>query len=74
MARGKYKRKHERKLRRSLLIQDTDLSSRVIAILTQAGISNLYQLDCCTYDMLSALPGIGKKSMQEIAAVKKQDC
>ena len=74
VARGKYKRKHERKLRRSLMIQDTTLSSRVISILTHAGISNLYELDCCSYETLSALPGIGQKSLQEIATIKKSDC
>ena len=56
------------------MIQDTTLSSRVISILTHAGISNLYELDCCSYETLSVLPRIGQKALQEIATIKKSDC
>ena len=70
MAKGKYKLKRLRQLRRATLIQDSGLSERVIRILEAHGINTLYDLDIISDDVLSAMPRIGEKAMEEIHAAQ----
>ena len=70
MAKGKYKLKRLRQQRRATLIQDSDLSERVIRILEAHGINTLYELDMISDDVLSAMPRIGEKAMEEIHATQ----
>ena len=70
MAKGKYKQKRLRQQRRATPIQDSGLSERVIRILEAHGINTLYDLDVIFDDVLSAMPRIGEKAMEEIHAVQ----
>ena len=70
MAKGKYKLKRLRQQRRATLIQNSGLSERVIRILEAHGINTLYDLDMISDDVLSAMPRIGEKAMEEIHAAQ----
>lgn len=70
MAKGKYKRKRLRQQRRICSIYDSGLSTRVIHILVDCGISTLADLDVRTEEELMRIPGIGEKSMEEIRAIR----
>lgn len=70
MARGKYKLKRLRQQRRAVPIQSSGLSERVIRILEARGVKTLYDLDMISDDVLSAMPRIGKKAMEEIHAAQ----
>lgn len=66
MARGKYKLKRLRQQRRDTSIQNSGLSERVIHILEAYGVNTLYDLDIISDDVLSAMPRIGERAMEEI--------
>ena len=73
MSRGKYKRKRIRRLRRETLIRDIDLPKRVITILEEEGIYTLADLDDTPDEELMEMAGIGKKAMESIRVVKKNN-
>lgn len=70
MARGKYKLKRLRQQRRAVPIQSSELSERVIRILEAHGVKTLYDLDMISDDVLSAMPRIGEKAIEEIHAAQ----
>lgn len=70
MARGKYKLKRLRQQRQATPIQNSGLSERVIRILEAHGVNTLYDLDMISDDVLSAMPRIGEKAMEEIHAAQ----
>ena len=70
MAKGKYKRKRLRQQRQRSYLKDSGLSTRVVHILNDAGINTLADLDSQTGEVLSAIPGIGEKAMQEIRGIQ----
>ncbi len=70
MARGKYKLKRLRQQRRATPIQNSGLSERVIRILDANGVKTLYDLDMISDDVLSSMPRIGEKAMEEIHAAQ----
>lgn len=70
MARGKYKRKRLRQQRRATPMQNSGLSERVIHILDAHGVHSMYDLDMISDDVLSAMPRIGVKAMEEIHAAQ----
>lgn len=67
MAKGKYKRKRMRMERRETLICNVGISTRVVHLLQDAGIMTLSDLDACTIDKLTAIPGIGEAAIKEIS-------
>lgn len=66
MAKGKYKWKRMRKERRETLISNAGISTRVVHLLQEAGIMTLSDLDSCSIDKLTAIPGIGEAAIKEI--------
>ncbi len=70
MARGKYKLKRLRQKRRATPIQNSGLSERVIHILEAHGVNTLYDLDMVSDDVLSAMPRIGERALEEIHAAQ----
>lgn len=72
MAKGKYKRKRMRKERRETLISNVDISTRVVHLLQDAGIMTLSDLDACTIEKLSAIPGIGEAAIKEISRYRME--
>ena len=66
MARGKYKRKHLRRMRRQMQLCETNLSVRVAHLLEKEGIKTLADLDMWSYDRLAGIKGIGEAALQEI--------
>ena len=70
MSRGKYKRKRLRQQRRAISIRNSGLSERIIRILEAHGIQTLYDLDLISDDVLSAMPRIGEKAMEEIHSTR----
>ena len=67
MAKGKYKQKRMRKERRETLISNAGISTRVAHLLQDAGIITLSDLDECSIEKLTAIPGIGEASIKEIS-------
>lgn len=47
-------------------IETTKLAARIIKVLTENGFNIVYDLVCLTEDELSAIPGMGEKSVQDI--------
>lgn len=67
MAKGKYKKKRERKIIRTTQIQDLGLSNRVVNILSRKQIFALSDLMNYSRAQLMDIPGIGKSTIDEIA-------
>ena len=67
MAKGKYKQKRMRKERKVTPISNAGISTRVAHLLQDAGIITLSDLDACSIEKLTAIPGIGEASIKEIS-------
>ena len=72
MAKGKYKRKRMRKERRETLISNAGISTRVAHLLQDAGIITLSDLDTCSIEKLTAIPGIGEAAIKEICRYRME--
>lgn len=66
MAKGKYKRKRERKTQRSITLQMLGLSTRTANLLEKNGINNLADLIQRSEEDLINIPGIGASTIEEI--------
>ena len=74
MARGKYKRKRERRLQQIMTINMLGLSARVLHLLEKNGILTIADLIRYSEADLISLPGIGPTAVEEIrAGLKNQN-
>lgn len=72
MAKGKYKQKRLRKLRRETKLTATELPTKVINILETEGIITLEDLYFCSDDKLKGISGIGDKSFIQIKEIQNK--
>ena len=66
MARGKYRRKRERKMQQSITVHMLGLSVRVANLLEKNEIMTLADLNRYSETDLLALPGLGSSAVEEI--------
>ena len=72
MAKGKYKQKRIRKLRRETKLTYTELPTKVTNILEAEGIITLEDLYLCPDDKLKGISGIGDKSFSQIKEIQNK--
>lgn len=73
MARGKYKRKRMLRERRQILVSDSGISTRVVHLLENSGIKTLADLDVCSFEKLSDIPGVGNAALKEIIQFRRKE-